>query len=176
MLNDDDFDTALLAALNDPEEWDDAQGISMGQVHDLAEQCSGDAYEAACRLIFDRKAFISVPLAAMDYDTILMPVTWKVGHSSRADIVDRFGEPHIERVAGDGSALVYDLYVEEVDLPYPTPPEPYEARDAAAEWRPEGCNVPYEGIWPPEALQIEFLFDASNRLKRFELAVAERVT
>ncbi|MFN3726474.1 MAG: hypothetical protein ACK4SZ_09225 [Allosphingosinicella sp.] len=79
MPNDDHFDTALLAALNNPEEWDVPQGISMEQAYDLAEECSSDVYEAACRLIFDRKAFISVPLAAMDFDTILMPVTWGGG-------------------------------------------------------------------------------------------------
>ena len=176
MSNDDTFDAVLLAAINDPGKWDDRQGVTMALVHDLAEECSGDAYEAACRLIFSRRAFISVPLALMDFDTVVMPVTWEVGHSSRADIIARFGKPHLERGLEAECAVVYDLYVEDVETPYPAPPQPYESREASAEWRPEGCNVPYGGIWPPEALQIEFAFDAGGRLQRFALGVGERVT
>jgi hypothetical protein len=135
-----------------------------------------DVWDEVTALVFARRAFVSVPLSRMDWDTTIMLITWKIGQSTRADIEREFGEPHKLEHAKEATVLRYDLYVENVGEGYPKPPASYGVRDSAYEGRPDGCNFPFAPIWPPEALQARFEFDAAGVLAGFEFEVAERLT
>lgn len=174
------FRDAISQTISDPAAWDEDGGCTVGHLHSLVDELNAgeaiDLYEEIVALVTERRAFTAVPLALLDYDTLLMPVTWKVGVSSPLDVEKEFGPAHKTSVGKAGRRYLYDLYVEDVEDGYPQPPQPYDVRDKEAEERPSGCNFPFRGVWPPEALQVEFVFDDAGILRSFDFGVGARVT
>lgn len=144
---------------------------------ELEEQHDGSVTEEVIILINDGLAYIAVPLSQMDWDTCVMRVDWRVGFSTADDIEAQFGPMHADQLAKGVRVLAYDLYVENVeDDDYSPPPAPYAVRNEAEDGRPADCAFPYVAIWPPEALQVEFTFDAAGTLSRFGFKVGDRLT
>ncbi len=178
MLNVDRSREAILNFIRNPEDWDADTEVTLSDVLDFVDEeeiYDTNPFQQVTSLISDRLVYIAVPLSLMDFETTISPVTWEVGRSSVSDIMREFGEPHGDVASAEERALTYDLYVENVQETYPSPPAPYSVRDEADEDRPDQCNFPYTGIWPPEALQVVFFFK-EGILARFEFTVGERLT
>lgn len=131
---------------------------------DLETEFGGRVWSEIHTLIAARKVFVAVPLSLLDYDTAILPVTWAVGESCVEDIRREFGEPPAAAISDQGAVFTYDLYFEIVEDHYPLPPAPYASREAEDEERPDDCAFFYTNVWPPEALQAEFEFDAAGTL------------
>jgi hypothetical protein len=143
----------------------------------LEQLSNGDPADEVIALIKAGLVYVSEPLARLDWDTQISPVQWVIGRSTVSDIERHFGEPaHGIEDSQEGQILTYDLYVENVEDGYPLPPTPYDVRNADDEDRPEGCTFPYTGIWPPEAIQVEFAFDRAETLTRYRFKVGMRLT
>ena len=145
-------------------------------LEDLEEEFDACVVDEVRELIQAGKIWVPKPFGLVEWDTSILPVTWREGLSTAADIIAEFGDPHLSETWEEGKVLTYDLYVEEVEDSYPLPPAPYAVRNAEDEDRPEGFTFPYTGIWPPEALQIEFVFDTAGKLVRHEFKVGTRLT
>lgn len=167
---------AIVERLSDYADPDSHEECTLGDLLDLESEFQESAWSAVMALVMARRVFVAVPLALLDWDAVVAPVTWEVGQSRAPDIERIFREPHAATETSEGRVLTYDLYVEHVEEGYPLPPAPYHVRDAADEDRPEGCNFPFTALWPPEALQIEFEFDAAGLLKRYDFKVGKRLT
>jgi hypothetical protein len=143
----------------------------------LEQLSNGSPADEVIALIEAGLVYISEPLARLDWDTSIIPVPWKIGRSTVSDIERHFGErAHGIEDIQQGQLLTYDLYVENVEDGYPLPPAPYNVRNAGDEDRPDGCSFPYTGIWPPEALQVEFAFDQTGTLTHCGFKVGMRLT
>jgi hypothetical protein len=170
---------AILVVLAAPDLHTEYYGCTLGGLDMLlGGMYDGCVYQEVLALIITRQAFISMPISLADPDAYVGLVDWTVGASTRTDIEARFGEPHGITSAADRRVVTYDIYVENVDDPegYPGPPEPYAVRDAKEEDRPKECNFPFTPIWPPEAVQIEFVFDHLGVLAKFDFVVGNRLT
>ena len=165
---------AILSIINDPETED---GCAIGDLLDLLDLDEKSVWDGVLTLIATGRAYVTSPLARADLDTFLMPVQWCPGTSTSTDIAAIFGAPHVD-VARDGvREIIYDLYVEDPEEPnYPSPPAPYAAREEGSNQRPAACTVPFSPIWPPEALQVKFVFDGADLLAGYQFTVGHRAT
>lgn len=103
-----------------------------------------------------------------------MLVDWLVGRSTFKEIRGRALGPRTWTKTAAGRVLTYDLYWEIVDEGYCLPTASYAERDSADDDRPSDCGFPFTGIWPPEALQVEFTFDVAGVLKSYQFKVGEQ--
>jgi hypothetical protein len=172
MLIDASIKETVADAINDPDQWDEEGGCSMGMIFQLCQPRGQDFWKVVMELIGEGRAYVVEPLDLTSLDSLVLPVTWRAGESSISDIVAHFGKPHQQQ----DQTLVYDIYVEEVEEGYPAPPSPYAERNLAEPGYDPGCDFPYAGIWPPEALQVHFTFDANGVLQGHRFCVGNRVS
>jgi hypothetical protein len=161
----------VACTLHDPERWDEDGGCSMGMIFQMCRSSGQNSMQVIIDLITEGRAYVVEPLALTSFDSLVCPLTWEVGTTTNSDIVAQFGQPH--RVKD--RTFVYDIYVEEVEEGYPSPPSPYLDRNLAEPDRPPTCDFPYAGIWPPEALQVHFIFDVGGTLQGHRFCVEERI-
>ncbi len=129
-------------------------------------------------LIASGRAYVTVPLESMDRDEHVFAIKWKAGITTPAEIEAEFGPFHAQAFDGPLHIVTYDLYVENAPDPanYPPPPKTYDEREASNQDRSKDCRFPYTAIWPPKALQVEFIFDEAGKLARYAFKVGCRVT
>lgn len=168
---------AVLTVLRTPGLETEYDGCTLGGLYMALDQFDrSQVCNAVWALIEARQAYFAEPLELADADSYVLLVRWSEGSSRRGDIERELGVPHGITSDRERVTLTYDLYVENVEDDYPLPPQPYVEREAANEYRPPDCTFPYTAIWPPEALQIQFVFDRAGVLASFDFLVAERLT
>jgi hypothetical protein len=167
---------AILDRVHENNDPDQDSYCTLADLEDLEEEYDCSVVDEVRELIQVGKIWVPKPFGLVECDTSILPITWRPGLSTAADITAEFGDPHLSATADESKVLTYDVYVEDVDKGYPLPPAPYAARNAQDGNRPGGYTFPYTGIWPPEALQVEFTFDHAGKLVSHEFKVGSRLT
>lgn len=139
---------------------------------------SADSEEAVGEMVHQTELLVAVPRWQLDADDQIRRRDFNIGVSTTAEILKRYGQPHASGSGYEGEETwIYDQYVEndcEEEIPYD--PRPHSIRDEQDCDRPLGCMIPFGPIYPEEALQISFYFDRDKILRRYNIAVALRLT